>query len=68
MNMLLRDVGVVSLDVPGTLMQPGRREGVRGGRKQGGELEWAAVPVLRRRRLNFKHTDYCSTTLRWAKN
>ena len=45
MNMLLHDVGVVSLDVPGTLMQAGRREGVRAGRKQGGELEWAAVPV-----------------------
>lgn len=32
----------------------GRREGVREGRKQGGKLEWAAVPVLRRRRLNLK--------------
>lgn len=34
-------------------MQAGGREGAREGRKQGGELEWAAVPVCRR--LNFKH-------------
>lgn len=48
----LLHVGGVSLDVPGTLMQAGGREG----RKQGGELEWAALPVLRCRcRLNFKH-------------
>lgn len=32
------------------------RAGGREGRKQGGELEWAAVPVLRRCRLNFKHS------------
>lgn len=49
----------------------GRREGVREGRKQGGKLEWAAVPVLRRRRLNFKHRllffyHYYSVGQKWA--
>lgn len=38
-----------------------RRERGREGRKQGGELEWATVPVFGLHGLNFKHA-YCSST------
>lgn len=51
-NVLIFDVGVVSAVMPG-ILNVGRREGVREGRKQGGELEWAAFPVFRRRRAAF---------------
>lgn len=62
--MLLYVVGVVFRDMPGTLMRAGGREG----RKQGGELEWAAVPVLRRCRLNFKHSLLFNHPIGWPKN
>lgn len=59
-NMLLYDVGVVSMDMPGILMRAGGREG----RKEGEELEWAAVPVLRR--LNFKHSLLFNQLVCWG--
>lgn len=45
-------VGVVSLD-NARYINAGRMEGVREGRKEGGDLVGAAV--LRQSRLNFKH-------------
>lgn len=46
-------------DVPGTFVLAGGRrakEGGREGRKDvGKELQWAALPVLRRHQPNFKH-------------
>lgn len=45
MTLLLYDVGVVSIDMPGIRMLAEGEKG-REGRKQGGELEWATVPVF----------------------